>query len=215
MSNLEHTKAAGRGKAVWGGRIRLLGVVIAALAATSCSDAVRTGNSPAYLVLTSLQGAKGGGANSGTFSGNLASDVVTMVNGVSTVFADNGQASLELQMKDVLATPSAANAVTMTQYHVKYIRSDGHNVQGVDVPYEFDGGLGATIGSPAGTNTGSVGFTLVRVQAKQEAPLAALAGGNGQVISTVAEVTLYGRDQNGNAVTVVGRINVDFGNWGD
>jgi len=55
----------------------------------------------------------------------------------------------------------------------------------------------------------------VRVQAKQEAPLAALVNNPGQVISTIAEVTFFGHDQVGNAVTVSGRVNVDFSNWGD
>jgi hypothetical protein len=150
--------------------------------------------------------------NSGTFTSSLPSDVITLVpalTGPPSIFADNGEADLLLQSKDNLETPSAANAVTLTQYHVKYIRSDGHNVQGVDVPFEFDGGLGVTIAS-----SGKVTFTLVRVQAKQEAPLAPLAN-NGQVISTIAEVTFYGHDQNGNAVNVTGRVNVDFSNWGD
>jgi hypothetical protein len=199
----------GRRKAVWGGRVRLIAVVLCAVLPSSCSDAVRTGQSPAYLQLLSLTGARGGGTNSGTFSNSLESDVLTVVSGTPTIFADNGRASLQLEMKDVLNSPSSANAITLTQYHVKYIRADGHNVQGVDVPYEFDGGLGSTI-----TTTGTVTFTLVRVQAKQEAPLAALVD-NSLVLSTIAEVTFFGNDQNGNAVTVIGRINVDFANWGD
>lgn len=201
-----------RRKAVWGGRVRVAAVVLAALLMSSCSQSVRTGKGSAYLLLTSLTGAKGGGANANTFGPSLASDVITLVpalTGTPTIFADNGQATLQLQMKDVLDTPTPASAVTLTQYHVKYMRTDGHNVQGTDVPYEFDGGLGLTV-----SNTATVTFTLVRVQAKQEAPLAALAN-NGQVISTIAEVTFYGHDQNGNAVTVSGRINIDFSNWGD
>ena len=40
---------------------------------------------------------------------------------------------------------------------------------------------------------------LVRAQAKLEAPLKALRGGGGAiVISTIAEITFYGTDQNGN-----------------
>ncbi len=201
-----------RRKAVWGGRARAAAAVLCACLVPSCSNQVRTGQSPAYLQLNTLQGAKGGGANSGTFGASLASDVLTLVpatTGTPTIFTDNGQASLSLEMKDTLNSPTSANFITLTQYHVKYMRSDGHNVQGLDVPYEFDGGLGVTV---AGTTT--VSFTLVRAQAKQEAPLAALAN-NGTIISTIAEVTFYGNDQNGNAVTVVGRINVDFANWGD
>jgi hypothetical protein len=67
------------------------------------------------------------------------------------------------------------------------------------------------------TDTVAVGnFNLVRVQAKQEAPLQALtAGGGASTISTIAEITFYGEDQAGRAVSVTGRIGVNFADWGD
>ena len=205
-----------RTKAVWGSRIALAGAVLLSLVLSSCSQAIRTGQSPVYLILTSLQGAKGGGANANAFASSLASDVVTLVpalTGTPTYFADLGQAALQLQLKDqgggTPTTPTPANAITLTQYHVRYFRTDGRNVQGVDVPYEFDGGLGVTV-----FGTATVGFTLVRLQAKLEAPLKALAN-NLEVISTIAEVTFYGHDQNGREISVSGRIDVSFANYGD
>ena len=70
------------------------------------------------------------------------------------------------------------------------------NTQGVDVPWSFDGAVTGTLSEESTT----VGFVLVRVQAKDEAPLRALRfNGGAQVISTIAEVTFYGRDQAGNA----------------
>jgi hypothetical protein len=205
------SKIDGRRKVVWGGRAKLAAVALCALVMPSCSKAIRTGQSSAYLVVTSMAATKGGGASSGN-SSSLSSDVLTLVpalTGTPTVFADSGTANFQLQMKDTLDTPTPNDAITLTQYHVKFTRSDGRNVQGVDVPYEFDGGLGVTI-----AGSGSASFTLVRVQAKTEAPLAALVN-NFQVISTIAEVTFYGHDQNGRAVSVSGRIDVDFSNWGD
>jgi len=199
-------------KVVWGGRARIAAALLCAVAMPSCSHDIRTGQGSAYLVLTSLQGAKGGGANANAFGTPLSSDVVTLVpalTGSATVFTDAGQASFTLQMKDTLDTPTAVNAITLTQYHVKFIRADGRNVPGVDVPYEFDGGLAVTVSGSA-----TVPFTIVRVQSKIEAPLAALAN-NFQVISTIAEVTFYGHDQTGRDVSVSGRLNVDFSNWGD
>jgi len=90
-----------------------------------------------------------------------------------------------------------------------YIRSDGRNVQGTDVPFAFDGGVTVTVDGAS-----SVPFTLVRAQAKHEAPLKALAGhGGAQHISTVARVTFYGHDQTGRGVTVTGNIEVDFADW--
>jgi hypothetical protein len=54
----------------------------------------------------------------------------------------------------------------------------------------------------------------VRHIAKSEAPLGALAV-SPVVITTIAEVTFFGRDQTGREVSVVAKITVDFGNFGD
>jgi hypothetical protein len=82
-------------------------------------------------------------------------------------------------------------------------------VQGVDVPYAFDSGVTVTVDGAA-----TVPFTLVRAQAKHEAPLKALAGhGGAQHINTVARVTFYGRDQSGREVSVTGNIEVSFADW--
>ena len=45
-------------------------------------------------------------------------------------------------------------------------------------------------------------------------PLGALAN-NFTTISTIAEITFYGRDLTGHEVSVVGRLTVDFGNFAD
>ena len=206
-----------RRKVVWGPRVRAMVAVSAALLMPSCSKAIRTGQSPVYLVMTSLQGAKGGGANANTFGTSLASDVITLVpalTGSPSIFSDSGQVGLKVQVKDLGGesspnSPSAANAITLTQYHVRYFRTDGRNVQGVDVPYEFDGGMTFTV-----AGTGTAGFQLVRNQAKIEAPLKALSN-NLEIINTIAEVTFYGHDQNGREVSVSGRIDIAFANFGD
>ena len=58
---------------------------------------------------------------------------------------------------------------------------------------------------------------LVRVQSKLEPPLITLRGvrGGGLVISTLADVTFYGRDQTGTEVSVKGTISVNFADWAD
>jgi hypothetical protein len=93
---------------------------------------------------------------------------------------------------------------------VVYRRADGRNTPGVDVPFSFDSGVTVTVDRDGG----STGFQLVRNSAKQEAPLRALVA-NPDIISTIAEVTFYGRDQAGNDVSATGLIGVDFGNFGD
>jgi hypothetical protein len=134
------------------------------------------------------------------------------VSDTGSIVQDGGTASIQAALKDPAGSaPTDVNSITLTQYHVEYTRTDGHNVQGVDVPYAFDEGLTATI--PAGGTTG-VAFTLVRIQAKLEAPLLALSGHRGQqAISTIAKITFYGHDQNGRDVSVSGNIEVDFADW--
>ena len=179
------------------------------VAMASCGTLTRQGQGSSYLILSSLGGASGA---STVFGGTLASDVVTK----TSVFADNGQASFALAMKDATSAtgPSTANYITVDRYHVAYTRTDGHNVEGVDVPYAFDGAVTATVGSGATTVT----FVIVRVQAKEEAPLRALRGtlvSAGGVISTIADVTFYGHDQTGRDVSVGGKISITFADFAD
>jgi hypothetical protein len=196
-------------------------VAVGLLLMAGCTSAQREGASPAYLIVDSLEAASGAAPT--TFSGTLASDVITVVSrqqaGVevqqATVFEDFARVEFGLALKDPgsatsPARPTTTNFITVTRYHVRFIRADGRNVPGVDVPYPFDGAFTVTVGSESQT----AAFALVRSQAKQEAPLAALAAGTA-VISTIAEITFYGSDQAGRGVTTVGRISVNFANWSD
>ena len=191
----------------------------ALLASAGCGDAVLKGRGSSYLIVTSISGASG--AEEGKFFSELDSDVLTLVKKevdgqtvyMPTVFQDPGQVSLRIAMKDPTGVgPSDTNVITIDRYRVEYVRSDGRNTQGVDVPYAFDGAATGTIGSQSST----VGFVLVRAQAKLEAPLMAMRGSGGAVmISTIAKVTFYGRDQAGSEVSVSANISVNFADWGD
>ena len=200
---MKRDRAEGRQKAVWGARIGGAIAILCAIGAMSCSKAIRTGQASSYLVLNSLQG---GAGESGTLGSTLASDV----RGDNGIFADRGQATFQLVMKDENGLgPSAANAITITQYRVEYVRSDGRNAPGVDVPYPFDGAVTLTV-----AGGGSVGFTLVRIQAKLESPLQALSfHGGALAITTIARVTFFGHDQTGREVSVTGNIEVNFADW--
>jgi hypothetical protein len=187
----------------------ILGGVLAA--SSGCTDAARNGEGDSYLVITTLQGAAG---TDGTLGSTLASDVVNVdeATGATSIAADRGEVAFQLVMKDAGGPgPSPVNAITVTQYHVEYVRGDGRNTPGVDVPFPFDGAVTLTV-----DGAGSTGFTLVRIQAKQEAPLRSLRfGGGARVISTVARVTFYGHDQAGRSVSVTGNIEVNFSDWAD
>jgi hypothetical protein len=200
-------------KAVWGAALRLGAVVGLGFATASCGTVARQGTASSFLVIKALEAASG--AEPGVFGGTLSSDVVTVVKSSPTIFNDLGRAQFTLALKDPgspesPAGPSQANWITVEWYHVRYIRSDGRNTEGKDVPYSFDNGVTATVTSEDTT----VGFMLVRNQAKMEAPLSALAA-NGLVVSVIAEVTFYGHDQTGRTVSVVGNIGISFANFGD
>ena len=200
-------------------------IVLAALiaAGVSCGDVVRQGSSPVFLVIDSLQGIRGA-VQLGTPSTTLISDVITNVTAPDpcttaipcpTIFGDNGQVVLRAPLKDIGATttltPTTNNEVTINRAHIEFIRADGRNTQGVDVPYAFDSAITGTI--PAGGSL-TLGFELVRNVAKQESPLVQLKQGS-NIIASIAKVTFYGIDRVGNNLSVQGQISVEFGNFGD
>ncbi|HSL20531.1 MAG TPA: hypothetical protein VK886_03285 [Vicinamibacterales bacterium] len=207
-----------RRKVVWGIKVAVA-VLLSSFLFGGCGKAVRQGRGAADLVLEALEGASG--ATPDEMSHTLASDVITLVEvdevKVPTIYEDPGRAQFRVVMKDIggpssVTSPSSNNWITLTRYRVVFLRADGRNTPGVDVPYPFDGAATQTI-------TGAVtqmGFILVRAQAKNEAPLRALVGfGGANLISTIAEVTFYGHDVAGNAVSVTGRMSVNFADWGD
>jgi hypothetical protein len=193
----------------------------ALLAATSCSSTVRTGNSPMFLVIDSLQ-ATAGGPSPGQAAGVLFSDVAsTLTTGFDSsgtactaaspcgniVFNDNGQVVLSLAQKNVTSTtsPTTNNQVTINRIHIHYHPSG--SVQ-TAVPDDFDTFATATV--PA-TGTATIGFELVRASAKNAPPLIGLRA-SGQ-LSVTADVTFLGTDQVGNAISVTGSIQIEFSNW--
>jgi hypothetical protein len=188
----------------------------------SCGDVVRNGRAPSYLVVDSIAGLRGA-VTQGTPSSTLISDVITNVSTpppctqaapCPTIFGDSGQAVMHVALKDAgtgptALAPSEVNAITITRYRVDYVRADGRNTPGVDVPYGFDGAVTVTVSAQT-----TFGFQLVRVVAKEETPLRQLRTSS-SFITALARVTFYGHDQAGNEVTATGSIQIDFGNYGD
>lgn len=183
------------------------------VASASCGSTVRQGTGTSFLIVNELEFARGNEPES--FSASLLSDVVTVVDDVPTFFNDLGRVTFSLGLKDPgpagsPTQPTQNQFITVDRYHVRFFRADGRNTQGVDVPYEFDGAFTVTVGS----SQAEAGFTIVRNIAKREAPLQALRT-NGLILSTIAEITFYGRDQTGHEVVATARTSVDFANFGD
>jgi hypothetical protein len=199
--------------------MRLLVGAACILSSTSCGgDLLRTGRSPVYLTMNRIVITNGA---SDEEAGHLLSDVQTLVeqtiNGetvkVPTIFNDVAVASIGVVAKDPTRGATAINSVTITRYRITFKRVDGRNAPGIDVPFGWDGGTSATI---AAGNEGGVPFEIVRHSTKQEPPLRNLINNGGvQFIYTVAEITFFGRDQNGNEVTVTGNVDVAFSDFGD
>ena len=198
-------------------------LTLAALASSSCGEFTREGRSPAFVVVRSLLVARGDTPDE--LVGNLLSDVIVLrtspapcsdVSPCRTIFNDVGEVQMSLISKDpgvpgIGSNPSNLNQVTINRYRVEYRRTDGRNTPGVDVPFPFDSAVTFTVLSDG---VASMGFEIVRHAAKEEAPLKAL-GVNGNIISTIARVTFFGRDQAGNEVSVWGDVGVDFGDFAD
>jgi len=201
----------------------IAGVIVMSTALASCNSFIRDGRSPARLVILTLQGASG--AQPDKLSGTVSSDVETIITSggnctttspCPTTFSDPGAVEMVLQLRDIgdpkaPSEPSPLNAVTINRYNVSYRRADGRNTPGVDVPYPFESAVTITVPD---NGSAKAGFDLVRNIAKHEAPLAALVTGE-TLITTIADVTFYGRDLAGNDVSVTGSIGVTFGNFGD
>jgi hypothetical protein len=195
-----------------------LAMLTALIAAAAGCGVAEQGRAPVVVRIDSLDASSGAGSQS--FGGYLHSDVQTVVKvnnvDVPTRFSDSGRVALSVVLRDpgapgVANTPSELNTVTITHYRVVYRRTDGRNVQGVDVPYAFDSGM--TVSIPPSASVQQT-FDLVRVSAKFEAPLAALTV-NGQALDVIADVTFYGKDMHNNDVAATGSIGITFANYGD
>ena len=183
-----------------------LGLVALAVASASCGS-VREGTGTSFLIVEGMDFAPGNDRTQ--FEATLHSDVNTPGGN----FDDLGRATFRLGLKDpgpsaAPNTPTQNQFITIDRYHVRFFRADGRNTQGVDVPYEFDGAFTATVRS----NSVQSAFVVVRHDAKREAPLAIL-GSNRLILTIIAEITFYGRDQTGHETQAVARASIDFGNF--
>jgi hypothetical protein len=168
-------------------------ILALALIVTSCGSAVRQGTGTSFLMV---------GAVEFTTGNTLRSDV-TGANDLASV-------TFSLGLKDPAnpTAPTQNQFITIDRYQVRFTRTDGRNTQGVDVPYAFEGAFTVTVTDSPALAT----FTVVRGIAKREAPLLALTNSR-VILSTIAEITFFGRDQTGHAVTATARASVDFGSF--
>jgi hypothetical protein len=188
-------------------RFLRLGLLALGIASASCGS-VREGTGTSFLIVENMDFASG--ENRTQFFATLHSDVNAPTEGN---FDDFARATFTLGLKDpgsaaVANTPTQNQFITIDRYHVRFFRADGRNTPGVDVPHEFDGAFTATVGG----NTVQSAFVVVRHNAKREAPLAVL-GTNRLILTIIAEITFYGRDQTGHETKATAQASIDFGNF--
>lgn len=179
----------------------------------SCNPIEDETQSDSILVLQNLTGTDIEG-NEVNF---LQSDVVSVDSdtGLSYVAADAVEASFTAKLMDptTTLTSSLYNNIIITRYTVAYVRSDGKNTEGVEVPYSFEGSLSTLIEIDS---TVDVSFIIVREVAKLEPPLINLREGRGEgTIEVTAKVDFYGHDITNNNVKATGYLTIFFANYID
>lgn len=186
-------------------------LVVAGLPLFGCTPDFITNNSASvFMEIASIEAASGS-----SVGGEIRSDVVS---DEGSVFNDDANVTVNIFRKNPsVSSTSPLEHTYMDSYEVRYTRVDGHNVEGVDVPFHITGPLGnARVHTP--TDTGELEIelpiTIVRHAAKLEPPLRNLRKGGGlDLITTVAEVTIYGRQINGQALKATGRVQVTFSDF--
>lgn len=180
---------------------------------TSCNPVENKSQSGSLLIVERMTGLDVEGGE-GFF---LQSDVLYAdpVTGATSVRADSATATFQATTLDPnpLLGTSQYNDIQVTRYVVTYVRADGRNVEGVDVPYSFEGSLSALV--RIGIST-PVSFVIVREVAKQEPPLFNLrAAFPGDILNVTARVDFYGHDLANKAVKATGMLPVFFANYGN
>jgi hypothetical protein len=174
----------------------------------SCNPLENETLSNSMLVILSLTGQD----ISGNTTNFLQSDVLTSEN---TVTADTATVTLKAQMlsPDPISGTSQYNNVMVTHYVVTYFRSDGKNIEGVDIPYSFEGHMSSLVEIDG---IAELSFVLVREVAKLEPPLIKLHEGRAEgVLQLSAKVDFYGHDLANNVVKSTGYLSIYFANYAD
>ena len=168
------------------------------------------------VIIENMQGAAG--SATGTATDDLNSDICandSFTEGTCTVVPDFGVVQIAVTLKNPTQVSTAFfNNVTFRTYRVTFVRADGRNTPGVDVPFPFDGAANFTVGIGVGATTRI--FIIVRDQAKLEAPLRNLAfNGGAVVLSVIAEVEFFGTDGAGREISAKAFLNIHFADFAD
>lgn len=191
---------------------KILAILPVIILYISCNPLSNDTQSASMLIVENLMGTDMEG-NEGSF---LQSDVIFQDPEdpeKTAIYADSAAVSLRGRLLDPasLTGPSHYNDITVTRYIVSYIRADGRNTEGVDVPYSFEGNLSVVVPIDSAKD---VTFIIVREVSKLEPPLIGLhEWRDAGVIEATAKVDFYGQDQTGNTIKATGYLTIFFANY--
>ena len=178
-----------------------------------------------FMEIAQIEGIRGGSQGGG------GEGAAVLFSDVSAVINDDAIVLVNVYRKNPTVTStSPLEHVRLESYQVRYFRTDGHNVEGVDVPHRITGALNS-VRFHTPTETGEIEIeaviNAVRQVAKREPPLVNMVGttvgpitagritGEG-ILTTVAEITVYAKQvTTGEALSATGRFQVMFADFVD
>ncbi|MCK4930838.1 MAG: hypothetical protein KAT01_01630 [Candidatus Aminicenantes bacterium] len=191
---------------------KILAILPVILLYIACNPIENDTQSASMLIVENLMGTDMEG-NEGNF---LQSDVIFQDPEdpeKTAIYADSAVVTFRGRLLDPnsLTGPSYYNDITVTRYIVSYIRADGRNTEGVDVPYSFEGNLSFVVPIDSAKDAT---FVIVREVSKLEPPLIGLhEWRDAGVIEATAKVDFYGQDQVGNTIKATGYLTIFFANY--
>lgn len=193
--------------------LMIMAILAAVFPLLTCTSLENKTKSSSYVVVENLRGTTA----DGTAADFLQSDVqkINTTTSQPYVTADTATATLTAHTLDPapILGVSQYEDVLLTRYIVHYYRSDGKNVEGVDVPYSFEGSVNVLLKVNTATD---VSLVVVREVAKLEQPLLNLVSNRDVgVLQVTARIDFYGHDMDNNEVTTTGNLPIFFANYND
>ncbi len=194
-------------------KLKLLVLIIAALALASCQAKEDDSTSASFLVITSLTGndLAGKAGSTTVFSDVITNGSIINDSAVAVVTALTYNPTEDSEAHDITYYMN----VIVDQVDVEFMRTDGKNTEGVDVPYHFSQPMNMLVEVD---KTASIPFILIRHVAKMESPLIQLRDFPSEefVLQLLAKVTMHGKDLAGHRIAPVsGYLTVWCANFAD
>jgi hypothetical protein len=185
---------------------------LAALTALACNPIENNTQSASLLTVVAISGLDIAAKDANFTQSDVL--VTNSTTGLSTITDDVAKATLSASTlaPNPPAGTSQYNDIQLDKLVITYIRTDGRNAQGVDVPYSFEQNLSQVI--RVGQET-TFSFIIVRASAKQEPPLIGLRAGatRGEILYTNARIDFYAHDLAGKKVMATGYLPVEFADF--